>query len=75
MAELRKRGLHTAVVCSTPFERLGHAQARVFGTPDLSLLMIEHPLGGIAAEQVRLRADQALPGVLAFIEAARGGAR
>jgi hypothetical protein len=75
MAELRKRGLNTAVVCSTPFERLGHAQARVFGAPDLPLLMIDHPLGGVGLEQVCARAAQALPGVLALIEAARESGR
>ena len=60
MAELRKRGLMTAVIYSTPFEQLARTQARVFGMPDLPLVMITHPLGGIALEQVRARADQAL---------------
>jgi len=70
MAELSKRGLHTGVVCSTPFERLGQSQAKVFGAPSLPLLMIQHPLGGIALDEVRARAAQALPKVLALIEAA-----
>jgi hypothetical protein len=70
MAELRKRGLRTGVVCSTPFERLGQSQARVFGAPDLSLMMIQHPLGGVSIEEVRARADQALPKVLALVDAA-----
>jgi hypothetical protein len=70
MAELRKRGLRTGVVCSTPFERLGRAQAKVFGAPDLSLLMIQHPLGGIAMDEVRARAQQALPEVMQLIEQA-----
>lgn len=73
MAELRKRGLHTGVVCSTPFERLGHAQAKVFGAPDLPLFMIQHPLGGIQIDDVRARAQQALPKVLELIEAAKRG--
>jgi len=73
MAELRKRGLRTAVVCSTPFERLGQAQAKVFGAPDLPLLMIQHPLGGIQVDEVRERAQQVLPKVLALIEAATEG--
>ena len=47
MAELRKRGLRTGVVCSTPFQKLGQAQAKVFGASDLSFAMIQHPLGGI----------------------------
>ena len=64
MAELRKRGLITAVICSTPFEKLGRAQAKVLGVPDLPLVMIQHPLGGLAIEDVRARADQATPAVI-----------
>lgn len=64
MAELRRRGLTTAVICSTPFEKLGRAQARVFGVPDLPLVMIQHPLGGIGMEDVRARAQQASTSVV-----------
>jgi hypothetical protein len=61
MAELRKRGLITAVICSGPFEKLGRAQARVLGVPDLPLVMIQHPLGGLAMEDVEARAAHATP--------------
>jgi hypothetical protein len=61
MSNLRKRGLTTAVICSPPFLKLGQAQARVFGVPDLPLIQIPHPLGGLAIEQVRARAEHALP--------------
>jgi hypothetical protein len=61
MANLRKRGLTTAVICSDPFLKLGQAQARVFGVPDLPLLVIQHPLGGQSIEGVKARADQAVP--------------
>ncbi len=61
MANLQKRGLTTAVICSEPFMKLGQAQARVFGVPDLPLLLIPHPLGGLAIEEVKARADHALP--------------
>ena len=67
MAELRKRGLTTAVICSTPFEKLGRAQARVLGVPDLPLVMIEHPLGGLALDDVRARAAQAAPVVVELL--------
>jgi hypothetical protein len=67
MAELRKRGLITAVICSTPFEKLGRAQARVLGVPDLPLVMIEHPLGGIPMDAVRARVTQASPKVLSLL--------
>ena len=61
MAELRKRGLVTAVIYSGPFLRLGQNQAKTFGVPDLPLLEITHPLGGISIEQVEGRAAQAAP--------------
>lgn len=61
MSNLRKRGLTTAVICSGPFMKLGQAQARVFGVPDLPLLLIPHPLGGLAIEEVKARADHAVP--------------
>jgi len=67
MAELRKRGLATAVICSEPFEQLGRTQAKVFGTPELPLVMIPHPLGGLDAAGVGARAESAIPGVLQLI--------
>ena len=67
MAELRKRGLTTAVICSTPFEKLGRAQARVFGVPDLPLVMIRHPLGGLELDDVRARAQEAVPAVVTLL--------
>ncbi len=68
MAELRKRGLVTAVICSDPFLKLGQAQARTFGVPDLPLLRIPHPLGGIDLEQVKGRAEAALPKLLELVK-------
>jgi hypothetical protein len=68
MAELRKRGLTTAVICSEPFFKLGRAQSRVFGVPDLPLVVIPHPLGGISLEQVEGRALAAIPQVVELIK-------
>ncbi len=68
MAELRKRGLTTAVICSEPFLKLGQAQSRVFGVPDLPLVVIPHPLGGISLEQVEGRALVAIPQVIELIK-------
>ena len=67
MAELRKRGLVTAVICSDPFLRLGQTQAKTFGVPDLPLVRIPHPLGGIGLEQVRGRVEAALPAFLDLV--------
>lgn len=68
MCELRKRGLSTAVILSGPFLNLGKNQARVFGVPDLPLLLIPHPLGGLDLEGVKERAAHAVPQVLGLIK-------
>jgi hypothetical protein len=68
MCELRKLGLVTAVICSGPFLKLGENQARVFGVPDLPLVLIPHPLGGLALEEVRERAGHAVPQIVKLIK-------
>ena len=68
MADLRKRGLVTAVIYSGPFLKLGKAQARTFGVPELPLLEITHPLGGISIDDVRARSEQAAPQFAALIK-------
>ena len=68
MCELRKRGLVTAVICSEPFLKLGKNQSRVFGVPDLPLLLIAHPLGGLDLEGVKGRAHSAVPQVIELIK-------
>ena len=68
MAELRKRGLVTAVVCSTAFQKLGQTQAKIFGVPDLPLLIIQHPLGGLDIDSVKGRADVATPQLVKLIQ-------
>lgn len=71
MAQLTKRGVIAAVVCSDTFMKLGLAQARVFGVPDLPLLKIQHPLGGLSLDKVRERAEQALPQLIETIKDVR----
>ncbi len=67
MAELWKRGVFAVVICSTPFMKLGSAQARTFGAPDLPLIEIPHPLGGLTLDRVRERAAVTLPKLVQLI--------
>ena len=67
MIEVRRRGVPSAVICSTPFLQLGRTQSRVLGVPDLPLIVIEHPLGGISMDDVKARADAALPRLLEML--------
>jgi hypothetical protein len=71
MAQLTKRGLIAAVVCSDTFMKLGTAQAKVFGVPDLPLLKIRHPLGGLDMDKVRERAAVALPQLVKVVREKR----
>ena len=68
MSELRKRGVLVALICTEPFLKLGKAQASSFGITDLPLVLIPHPLGGIAIDQVRGRAEHALPEIAKLIK-------
>ena len=68
MAQLTKRGLIAAVVCSDSFMKLGTAQAKTFGVPDLPLLQIKHPLGGLQMDKEIERAAVALPQLLEMVK-------
>lgn len=61
MAELGRRGPMTAVVCSDAFHGLALNQTRVFGVPEMPLIVVPHPLGGIVMPEVKARAERALP--------------
>jgi hypothetical protein len=71
MVELRRRGVAGVVICSESFLGLAQGQAQNLGDPDLPLAVIAHPLGGLVEDEVRGRAAQAVPGILAVL---RGGA-
>lgn len=64
MVEVRRLGIPSAVICSEPFVQLGRTQSRVLGVPDLPLIIIKHPLGGLALDDVKARANSALAQVL-----------
>ena len=68
MIQLRKRGVNTAVICSDPFRTLATTQSKVLGFPELPLVMIPHPLGGLSIEQVEGRALVAIPQVLKLLK-------
>ena len=67
MSELGKRGLTVALICTEPFVKLGKTQARVLGLPDLPLVLIPHPLGGLSLDKVQERANVAVPQIADLI--------
>ena len=50
--------------------QLGRTQSRVLGVPELPLIVIKHPLGGLAMDDVKARAEAALPQLLALLREA-----
>jgi len=70
MIELKRRGLATAVIHSTPFKTLAKVNSRTLGAADLCLIEIPHPLGGVSKEGVAARVEVALPQLLAFLKGA-----
>ncbi len=54
-----RAGVPAALITTTVFRGLAESERQAKGTPDLPLLVIDHPLGGERAEAVRLRAEQA----------------
>lgn len=60
MVELHRRGVHTALICSRPFEHLARKQAKILGFAGLNLILVDHPLAGVGPSVVRERAKQAV---------------
>ena len=64
MIEVRRRGIPSVVICSEPFVQLGRTQSKVLGVPDLPLIVIKHPLGGLELPDVKARADSVIAQLL-----------
>lgn len=53
---MEKRGIPTVTIGTDAFSRLAALQARAMGHPDLAVVLVEHPLGGIEPDEVRAKA-------------------
>lgn len=53
----------TAVIVTTEFVCESQMQCAVLGMPELSLVVIDHPLSTLSGGQIVARAEQALPQV------------
>ena len=56
------------MICTDAFLPLAAAQAGALGRPDLPLLVIPHPLGGLKPDEARARAAAVLEGLAALSE-------
>ena len=55
---LENRGVPTVVICTEPFLDSALRHARTFGSKDFHPLGMAHPLGGLTADQVAMRAGE-----------------
>ena len=69
---IEQRNIPTAVICTTPFIPSAKAMARICHLPDYPFALVGHPLGSLSNEELRVRAELALPQVLAILERAQG---
>jgi hypothetical protein len=63
-SKLEKEGIPTLTIATTAFIDLARASTAVTGVPDMSFLVVEHPMGGISKEEIRAKADAVFPEIL-----------
>lgn len=63
-SKLEKEGIPTLTIATTAFTELARASMAGTGVPDMSFVVVEHPMGGISKEQIRAKADAAFPEIL-----------
>jgi hypothetical protein len=59
-----ERGLPAAAVITDSFRRTGESMARRRGFPDYRYVVVTNPIGSLKPDQIRQRAEEALPQVL-----------
>ena len=62
-----RRGIQAAAIVTDTFRRAGDAMARVQGFQGYRYVAITHPISSLDPDQIRDRARQALPEVLAVL--------
>ena len=58
--EMEKAGVPTATFCSSEFSALGANERTALGMPGLPIVVVAHPVGGIAPEKARALGDDAM---------------
>ena len=64
---LEKRGIPAVSILTTSFTRSGDAMARRYGFPGYRYAMVQHPLGGVSAEECRQKAEAIIEAVLTIL--------
>jgi hypothetical protein len=73
---IEQRSVPAAVICTTPFIPSARAMARICHLPEYPFAVVGHPIGSLTPDELRARAEAALPQVVAILErAAAPGAK
>jgi hypothetical protein len=70
---LEKKGIPTAVICSDAFISLARSISRSKGISAPRLVVIPHPLAGIAPAEVQKKADDAIHAIVARLTDSTSG--
>ena len=65
--EIEVRGVPAAVVCTEPFIATGRAMARARGKAEYPFAVVPHPIGSASDDEMRARAEAALPQVVELL--------
>ena len=68
---LEAAGHPTVLVATASFAALARQAADAYGFPDASIVVVEHPLGGIGEDDVIARAERAVDAVLERLTGSR----
>jgi len=62
--EFEKRGVFTTTVCTSGFASLLKKTSETKGFPNLAIVTVSHPIGGIELSRVREKADGAFSDII-----------
>lgn len=57
------------VIASADFEEFAHSSAQALGLPEARILVVPHPIGGVADETLRARAQASAEEVISLFGA------
>lgn len=66
--ELEKAGTPAVLVVSTPFRAMAQTMARTKGLPDLRMVELVHPIGGIEPSELQERMASGIRGATELID-------
>ena len=69
--KLEALGIPAIAICTEPFESGAQAIANLGGMPDYPFALSQHPIGSLTPEQIRERAIETAPQIIASLLARR----